>query len=65
MRCLVIWAAMVLAVTAHPTMPDPSDMVFLLDEDDFEDYLDTWLVNEEQSWVNITLAEQERNAGGE
>lgn len=65
MRCLVIWAAMVLAVTAQPKMPDPSDMVFLLDEDDFEDYLDTWLVNEEQSWVNITLAEQERNAGGE
>uniref|UniRef100_A0AB39CFC0 DsRNase5 n=1 Tax=Cnaphalocrocis medinalis TaxID=437488 RepID=A0AB39CFC0_CNAME len=53
---------MVLAVTALPTMPKPSDLVFMLNEEDFEDYLDDWLHKEEQRWVNITLADEWRNA---
>lgn len=62
MRSLVILATMVLAVAALPTMPNPGELALMLNEEDFEDYLDKWLENEERKWVNVTLANKARNA---
>lgn len=62
MRQLVILATIVLAAAALPTMPDPQDLALMLNEEDFEDYLDAWLEKEEAKWVNVTLANHGRNA---
>ncbi|KAL0839645.1 hypothetical protein ABMA28_016314 [Loxostege sticticalis] len=63
MRTLVILAAALLAVAAKPAdMPEPGDLALMLNEEDFEDYLDKWLKDEELNWVNVTLANDQRQA---
>ncbi|KAL0883992.1 hypothetical protein ABMA27_016042 [Loxostege sticticalis] len=63
MRTLVILAAALLAVAAKPAdMPEPGDLALMLNEEDFEDYLDGWLEKEEMNWVNVTLADDGRQA---
>ncbi|XP_063823740.1 uncharacterized protein LOC135073485 [Ostrinia nubilalis] len=62
MRTLVIFACAVLAVTAMPAdLPEPGELALMLNEEDFEDYLDEWLAKEEPNWVNLTLADEQRN----
>lgn len=49
------------AIVALPAkMPEPGELALLLGEEDFEDYLDAWLAEEEPKWGNATRA-QARN----
>lgn len=55
-RVILAVIAVTLAVSAIPTgLPDPEDVPFLLDEEEFEDYLDKWLAVEQLKWSNTTL----------
>ncbi|KAI8440317.1 hypothetical protein MSG28_001663 [Choristoneura fumiferana] len=57
MRLVLVVAAVAVAVAALPAdMPDPGELVFVLNEDDWDDYLDAWLAIEEQKWgsSNVT-----------
>nr|XP_032512098.1 uncharacterized protein LOC116766366 [Danaus plexippus plexippus] len=46
---------MTLAAMAHPTrMVPPSEMALILGEEEFEDYLDTYLAIEQKNWINAT-----------
>uniref|UniRef100_A0AB39C065 DsRNase1 n=1 Tax=Cnaphalocrocis medinalis TaxID=437488 RepID=A0AB39C065_CNAME len=62
MHSLVLLLGLVAAAAALPAMPDPSDLALMLNEEDFEDYLDEWLEKEEPKWVNLTLADEGRDA---
>lgn len=62
MHSLVLLLGLVAAAAALPAMPDPSDLALMLSEEDFEDYLDEWLEKEEPKWVNLTLADEGRDA---
>lgn len=47
MRLLVvILAALATAAAAAKQMTEPGELALVLNEDDFEDYLDAWLENE-------------------
>lgn len=35
-------------------LPDPSRFALELDEDEFEDYLDVWLKQQEPRWANVS-----------
>ncbi|XP_075973002.1 salivary endonuclease-like [Anticarsia gemmatalis] len=65
MRVVFVLAALLAATAALPTddMPEPGQLAFVLDEDDFEDYLDAWLAKEEPKWVNASSAEPEPRSG--
>lgn len=53
MTCLFLVAAIVAAVGALPSeLPEPGQLAFILNEDDFEDYLDDWLEIEEAKHYN-------------
>lgn len=42
-----------MAVWSLPTkIPEPGDLSSLLNEDDFKDYLDSWLKHEKQNWIH-------------
>lgn len=52
-----VLAAVALAAAALPAdMPEPGELAFVLNEEDFEDYLDTWLANEQQNQLNKSSA---------
>ncbi|XP_041973258.1 uncharacterized protein LOC121728971 [Aricia agestis] len=54
--------AVALTVAALPSRkPEPGDLALMLNEEEFEDYLDSWLAVEEQSWVNASAAVQPRS----
>lgn len=55
MRLLVVitLAALATAASAAKQMPEPGQLAFVLNEDDYEDYLDAWLENE-YSKKNVT-----------
>lgn len=57
MRLVLVVAAVAVAVAALPAdIPDPGELVFVLNEDDWDDYLDAWLAIEQQKWgsSNVT-----------
>ncbi|XP_063374578.1 uncharacterized protein LOC134662322 [Cydia amplana] len=62
-RLTVVILALVAAAAALPAeLPDPGELVFVLNEDDWEDYLDAWLANEYlKSGANITSHNGARN----
>lgn len=53
MRAVFVIAILAVSVMASlPTnIPEPGELIFFLNEDDFEDYLDFWL---KQSYKNIS-----------
>ncbi|XP_037297484.1 uncharacterized protein LOC115442651 isoform X2 [Manduca sexta] len=60
-RAVVLFSALVLAVYSLPfSLPEPGQLALLLSEDDFEDYLDTWLEIEGTKQANI-LRSSNRN----
>ncbi|XP_023942776.2 uncharacterized protein LOC112049211 [Bicyclus anynana] len=55
---LIITLAVVSTVTALPSrLPDPSEIAFTSD-DQFEDYVDIWLANEQLQWFNQTTSSE-------
>lgn len=57
MRVVVLVMTVVAAVASMPAeMPEPGELALLLGEEEFEDYLDAWLANEEPKWANVTQA---------
>lgn len=60
MRSVFVLAALLAAAAALPAeLPEPGQLALVLNEDDFEDYLDAWLEHEEPKWANSTNAETE------
>ncbi|KAJ2950598.1 hypothetical protein O0L34_g8849 [Tuta absoluta] len=68
-RLLFIIAALAAAAAAlpaameRPPMPEPGELALLLNEDEFEDYLDQWLEWEQQRNSNVSTADVARNNG--
>lgn len=62
MRLLVVVtiAALATAASAAKLMPEPGELAFVLNEDDFEDYLDGWLENE-YSKRNVSVSTAARS----
>ncbi|XP_063380267.1 uncharacterized protein LOC134666891 [Cydia fagiglandana] len=62
-RLTVVILALVAAAAALPAeMPNPGELVFVLNEDDWDDYLDAWLANEQlKSGANSTSRNGARN----
>jgi hypothetical protein len=55
MRVVLLLATAILAVVALPAeIPEPSELALLLGEEEFEDYLDSWLALEQSKWTNST-----------
>lgn len=53
---------MALAISALPVeIPEPGHLAYMLNEQEFEDYLDAWLTIEEQNCVNASLDAQPRS----
>lgn len=65
MRPVIVFAAFLAAVAALPTydIPEPGQLAFVLNEDDFEDYLDAWLEQEEPKWVNASRSDPTPRSG--
>ncbi|KAG6448780.1 hypothetical protein O3G_MSEX005670 [Manduca sexta] len=62
MRVFLILAALSAAVVAIPfNLPEPAKLAFVLNEDDFEDYLDTWLSAEQNKYANETSSRDARS----
>ncbi|VVC91601.1 uncharacterized protein LOC126970643 [Leptidea sinapis] len=57
-RLALLIAAAVTVISALPAeLPDPGELVYVLGEEEFEDYLDRWLEVEEEKWAaNATVA---------
>lgn len=56
LRFAVLVAGLVSALSALPAMPEPGELALVLNEEEFEDYLDEWLAVEEPKWANATKA---------
>lgn len=55
LRFALLLTAFVAAVWSLPAeMPEPGELALVLNEDDFEDYLDSWLAVEEKKWGNVS-----------
>lgn len=55
MRVLLLLTALVASSWSFPAdMPEPGELALVLNEDDFEDYLDAWLAIEEQKLANAS-----------
>ncbi|XP_072941588.1 salivary protein Tsal2A-like [Epargyreus clarus] len=55
---LILVTAVLAASFALPTdLPEPGDFAHLLNEDEFEDYLDFWLQTTQPKWANETVIE--------
>ncbi|CAB3236126.1 unnamed protein product [Arctia plantaginis] len=46
---------LVASVTLATDLPDPSRLALELNEDEFEDYLDAWLKQQEPRWANVSI----------
>ncbi|KAL4714408.1 hypothetical protein ACJJTC_017703 [Scirpophaga incertulas] len=56
MRSVLLFVVMAIAVTAQPTLRrQPGEMALLLNEEEFENYLEAWLIQEEQTRINSNL----------
>lgn len=52
---LALFTAFIVAVVALPTeLMEPGELALLLQEDDFEVYLDTWLENEQRKLLYVS-----------
>lgn len=66
MRLVLVVAALAAAAAALPAdMPDPGELVFVLNEDDWDDYLDAWLAVEEQKWGSNVTSKNAARSGKE
>ncbi|XP_047989807.1 uncharacterized protein LOC125229074 [Leguminivora glycinivorella] len=55
---LALVAAVAAAATLPAELPHPGELVFVLNEDDWDDYLDAWLANEQlKSGANVTRSD--------
>lgn len=54
MSPLVVFVAFLAAAVAIE-LPHPSTFAKVFNEDQFEDYLDSWLAQEEPKWANASL----------
>ncbi|XP_026765182.2 uncharacterized protein LOC113523414 [Galleria mellonella] len=56
-RLTVVLTTLVVAAIAFPQIPEPGELALVLDEETFEDYLDSWLELEESKLANATSAD--------
>ncbi|KAM3967998.1 alkaline nuclease [Aphomia sociella] len=56
-RLAVVFTVLVVTVLALPQIPEPGELALVLNEEDFEDYLDAWLELEEPKWLNSSIAD--------
>lgn len=55
MACLFVLLALLTAATAVPRhLPDPSTLALVLNEEEFEDYLDVWLEMDQMLRTNTS-----------
>lgn len=58
MRFIFVLATIIAAALSLPAnlddLPEPSELAFVLNEDDFEDYLDSWLEIQQRNNGNAT-----------
>ncbi|XP_059061997.1 uncharacterized protein LOC131854845 [Achroia grisella] len=59
-RLTVVLTSLVIAAAAVSQIPEPGQLALVLNEEEFEDYLDAWLEVEEPKWANAT-GENTRN----
>lgn len=60
MRLFIVLSTVLVAALALPSpaeLPEPGQLALLLNEDDFEDYLDTWLDIEQRKYGNVSQIE--------
>lgn len=58
MRVTLALAALLGLVAALPTeLPEPGQLALVLNEDDFEDYLDGWLAYQQRESKNVSSSD--------
>lgn len=65
LRLAILLLGLALTISAFPQsldrLPEPGELALLLNEEEFEDYLDYWLEIAEPKWVNQSRTS--RNTG--
>lgn len=64
-RLVLVLAALAAAAVALPAqLPEPGDLALVLNEDDWDDYLDAWLAIEQQGWTSANITSQTARNNG-